>query len=226
MLDHTATELNQDGASDPDTDGWIDLGPDGPIYPIYIGQEASQRLLLNNSELRQDARFAEMGMGMDTGGSQLFQRVGAGRVIKNFRHVINLLPPRYTYSAGSYVRVNTWEMVAGTKGFVARVTDAWKAAPYEALLVLSPWVMHEELVRPVNSAAGLNWMPKSYFGEWLFVTGGKEISDATDCYDPLKKLGRHFAEYVHAIKPIFPEFGRWIVFERPCPGSYDCVACS
>lgn len=226
MLDQTAQELNEDGASDPNSDGWIDLGADGPIYPLYIGQEASQLILLNNAELRADARFADMGKGTDTGGSILFKRLGAGRVIKNYRHVINLFPPRYTYSAGAYVRVNTWEMVNGTKGKVARVTAAWKAAPFEAALVLSPWVMHEEVVKPVNSLAGLNWTPKSYFGEWQFVTGGKEISDATDCYDPLKTLGRHFARYYHAIKPIFPEFGRWIVFMR-CPSkSYNCVTCS
>ena len=222
MLDYTAVLLNEEGASDPNSNGWITLGEDGPIYPLYIGQEMSQRILTQNSDLRQDRRFADMGKGDQ---SMLFQRVGATRVIKNFRHIINLFPPRYNYESGAYVRVPTWVMNDGTKGDVADVNPAWRTADFEGAWVLTPWVFHSEVVQPVNAAAGLTWSAKNYMGEWQFVTGGETINDPP-CFDPLKKLGAHFAEYKHAPKPIFPTFGRYIIFQRCGNNTYNCVSCS
>lgn len=224
MLDHLAANLNEEGASDPDTNGWITLGEDGPIYPLYIGQEASAQLLLQNSELRQDRRFADMG---DGDASLLFKRIGATKVIKNFRHVINLFPPRYSYADGAYTRVPTWVMNSGTKGTVADVNPNWRStttAPYEGAWVLSPWVFTSEILQSIASAAGLSWTPKNHVGEWQFIVGGKEIS-TSDCYDPLKKLGAHFAEFWHAPKPIYPIYGAFIIFKR-CPESYPCTSCS
>lgn len=218
MLDKVAAELNESGASDPNSGGWIDIGDEGPIYPLYIGQIMSKRLILDNAEIRQDYRWASP--------LEVIKRVGATRVLGNFRHIINLFPPRYNYSAGAYHRVNTWVMSAATKGKKAEINPEWLAASHEAALVLNPWVMTEEIVMPVNSAAGLNWTPKNYFGEWRFVTGGKDITPTGDCFDPLHKLGRHFAEYKHAIKPIFPTYGRWIVYAR-CPvENFPCATCS
>jgi hypothetical protein len=226
MLDYTAVVLNEEGASDPDTNGWITLGEDGPVYPLYIGQEASAQILLQNAELRQDRRDADSGAG-DM--SLLFKRIGATKIIKNFRHIINLFPPRYSYNAGTgnYTRVPTFVMNNGTKGKVADVNPNWRsfaAAPYEGCWVLSPWVFTSEILQPVNSAAGLSWSPKNHVGEWDFVVGGKEIS-TTDCYDPLKKLGAHFAEFWHAPKPIYPLYGRFIVFKR-CNAVVNCTSCS
>lgn len=155
----------------------------------------------------------------------LFQRVGANRVIKNFRHIINLFPPRYSYAGGAYTRIPTWVMNAGTGGTVAEINPSWQAADYEGAWVLTPWVFHSEIVKPVNAMAGLTWAPKNYMGEWQFITGGQNISE-TYCFDPLEKLGAHFAEYKHAPKPIFPTFGRFIVFKRCLGAGYNCTACS
>lgn len=222
-LDAVAIELNEEGANEPNSNGWITLGDNGPEYPLYIGQELSQQIALNNSEFRQDIRWGEP--------SQLLKRMGATRVIKSFRHIINLFPPRFNYFAGQgYVRVNTWLMSAGTKGFVADINPSWRAAAYEGVYVLNPWVFTSHIVPPTTSAAGLNWSPVNYMGEWQWKTGGKNITDndeqsGADCYDPLEKLGRHFAEYKHAPEPIFPQYGRMIIAKR-CPGDYACSTCT
>lgn len=224
-LDYTAAELITNGATNPDSAGWITPGPNGPVFPLLIGMEASQNIVLNNSEFRQDYRYAEP--------STLLRRLGAGVVVKNFRHMINLTPPRFTSGAGqTLVRVNTWQMSAKSKGFGAELTDAYIGAAYEAAIVLSPWVFHSEVIQPVNSAAGLTWDPTNYFGEWQFRTGAKDVIDATaggeNCptYDPLKKIGRHFAEYKMASRPIFPQFGRVIILKR-CPvTSFSSVVCA
>lgn len=92
MLDSTAEILMQEGAQDGDTNGWISLEESGPAFPLYIGTDMSNRLLLNNSELRQDYDQSFMGRG-DI--NPVIKRIGAKRVIKNFRHVINLFPARW-----------------------------------------------------------------------------------------------------------------------------------
>jgi hypothetical protein len=223
MLDTIAVELNQEGAFQPNSNGWLTMGEDGPIYPLCIGQEASSRILKNNADVRQDRRDADSGMG---DGADFFKRMGATKIIKNYRHVINLFPPRYQYQGNHYVRVPTWLMVATSKGTVAKINPQWTNAPFEAAIVANPWVYHSQVIRPVNSVGDMNWPAKSYFGEWKFVVGGAKITDAgADCYDPTEKLARHFAEYKHAPKPIFPEYGRTIIFRR-CPDSeYTCATC-
>ena len=161
--------------------------------------------------------------------------MGATRQIKNFRHIPNLRPPRYTYAevGNKYTRVPTYVMNAATKGKKAVLNPDYISADYEAAVVLNPSVFTSEIVPPVNSAGGVSWNPTSYMGEWKWVTGGSKIqSPANDCEDPLDKLGRHFAEFKHAARPEFPNHGMSLIFKRACKdasGSVtitDVTACS
>ena len=221
MCDEVAMRLIEEGATDPDTDGWLNLSENGPVFPLFIGMRASQQIQLNNDEFREDYRHAEP--------SALLKRLGATRVIKNFRHVINLYPPRYNYFTGiGYVRIPTWSIIDGTKGTLPVINAQWRTAAYEGAWVLNPWVFHDHPVRPVNAAAGVSWDAKNYFGEWQWVVGGNEICDPdteASMYDPTKKLGRHFAEYKHGAEPIFPEYGAFIIFKRCPTTAFDTVTC-
>lgn len=230
-LDQIAVELIERGATNPDSNGFITFGEDGPVFPLLVGIEASQQLALNNSELRADFRNADSGAGA---AAELMSRIGATRSIKNFRHVPNLRPPRYTYDSGTgaYTRVATYLMSPATKGKKAVVNPAYTTAPYEAAIVLNPNVFTSEIVPPVNAAGGVSWSPTTYMGEWQWVTGGDKIQDAgASCSDPLSKLGRHFAEFKHAARPEFPTYGMTLIFKRYCgTGSSlvgtDVQACS
>lgn len=231
-LDETSLILSEEGANDPDTNGWITMGDSGPIWPLLIGQKASNQLLLNNAELREDYRHSHEGFG---DANPVIARMGASRVIKNFRHMITLFPPRWRLVGGALSRVPTWLMSTAsadaTKGRVAKINPDWQnpnIAAWEAAIVLNPFVFREELLRPVQSTPGMKWNAQNYMGEWDFVTGNDALLGFDDCtgvQDPKHKLGRHFAEYRHAAKPIFPEYGRMIVFRR-CPQDFDCVSCS
>lgn len=231
-LDETALILMEEGADEPNTNGWITQGPEGPIFPILIGNEASNKLLLNNAELRDDYRFAYEGHGEV---SPVIQRLGASRIIKNFRHIVTRFPPRWKLVGGVLTRVPTWIMSTAaanaTKGQVAIVNPEWRnasIAAWEGAIVMNPWVFTEEVLQPVNSAPGMKWTPQNYFGEWRFVTGNDALlgfSSCTGVSDPTHKLGRHFAEYRHAAKPIFPQYGRLILYQR-CPTTFDCNSCS
>ena len=230
-IDQIAVELIDRGATNPDSNGFITFGEDGPVFPLLVGLEASQQIALNNSELRNDFRNAESGAGA---AAELMSRIGATRSIKNFRHVPNLRPPRFTYDSGTgaYTRVNTYVMNSATKGKKAVINPAYVTAPYEAAIVLNPNVFTSEIVPPVNAAGGVSWNPTTYMGEWQWVTGGNKIQAAgADCLDPLDKLGRHFAEFKHAARPEFPTYGMTLIFKRACGTSgsltgTDVTACS
>lgn len=218
LLDQVAIELIDRGATNPDSNGFINFGEDGPVFPILIGLEASQQIALNNAELRQDFRDADSGAG---GSSELMKRLGATRVIKNFRHIPNIRPPRYTFNSttNKYQRVDTYLQSAATKGKKSTLNPAYKTAPYEAAIIMNPAVFTSEIVPPVNSAGGVSWNPTSYMGEWQWVTGGNNIQAASECdtrLDPFNKLGRHFAEFKHAARPEFPQYGMTLIFKRAC----------
>lgn len=220
ILDTCAQSLMQIGASDADQE-WIELGPDGPVFPLVIGATMKQRLFTNVQSIRDDVRYAQMGMGDK---NLLFRRIGATDVHKNFRLVPDLLPPRFSFTPGvGYSQVATYEMVAASEGTVAHITSAYKNALYEGAIILHPMVMEAAMVQPFG--AGLDWDPINYMGEWIWkTTADGPISD-TYCYDPLGKRGRHFAEFTYAPKPIFPEYGITIIY-RCCPNDSDFAACS
>lgn len=226
MLDETAAILEEEGASEgPYDDGWIDWGQNGPIFTLQIGLRASARILKLNYELRQDYRYAEMGKGEN--GSSIIRRLGSAKTIGNFRHLIVTHPPRYNWVPGTgYVRVDTWitdPLVS--KGEAVKINPEWLSADFEGARVLAPTVFKSLLIRPVNSAGGgTSWMPKSYMGEWQFITGGNKIS-TSHCLDPLEKYGRHYAEYKHAPEPINPKYGRLLIFRR-CLETSECIQCA
>jgi len=246
MLDTTAIELMEEGADEPNSNGWITQGPDGPLFPLLIGPEMSQRLLTNNAELRSDLNQSFQGWG---DANPVIKRMGASRTIKNFRHMITRFPARWTsgtinpvtgrvvgplLAANALVRVPTFLVApipAGGKGYSVTVNPDWRdpaLANYESAEVLNPWVMTEELIKPVNTAPGMKWHPQNYFGEWQFVTGNDAVLGEPDCagiLDPLHEQGRHFAQYKHAFKPVFTNYGRMLLFAR-CANAYSTVECS
>lgn len=224
MLEQVAVTLNEEGAMEgPYDDGWINLGNDGPIYTLLIGQAESQNLLRRNAELRSDFRFGEMGEGQN--GATLLKRIGATRVIGNFRHAVTAFPSRYNWNGSTYVRVNTWvDDPEVTRGEAVKINPEWLSADFEAVRVLSPNVFRSQILRPVTAAGGgTMWPPRSYAGVWNFITGGYR-TEVDGCYDPQEKIGRHFAEYQHAPEPILPKYGRTIIVRR-CQASATCIQC-
>jgi hypothetical protein len=84
------------------------------------------------------------------------------------------------------------------------------------------------VLEPVNAAPGMTWTPQNYMGEWKFITGNDALLGFTGCsglQDPTHKQGRHVAEYRHAARPVFPEYGRLILFAR-CSNPISCLTCT
>ena len=137
FLDGVALHLTDEGASTEDTNGWVTLGPEGPIYPLLIGQDASNKILLNNAELRRDYRSAFEAFG---DANPVIARIGASRVIKNFRHIIDLKPPRWAIVPNGSPGV---ELVPAT-GTDPHIVSAANASGVDRLVRVPTFIMRKE----------------------------------------------------------------------------------
>jgi hypothetical protein len=227
ILDEVNMQLVYQGAEiDPQDGGWITYGNEGPLWTLDIDAKLSAQIFKNNAERRTDLRYAFEGAKDQ---SPLVRRLMAARQLGNFRHLPNPYATRYNYVNGAYVEVDTWEVDAtATKGEPTKMkpTDAWLNATHIGTRVLSQNVFTSELIRPVNAAGGLTFPQKSYAGEWKFVVGGNNIqaTGGTLCEDPFMKLGRHYAEFHHAPRPVKPRHGV-LILSRRCESEYECVTC-
>lgn len=223
MLETLAANLIINRAGQVDIYGFVSITSDGPTFTILMGLEMIQKLARNVAEWRQDLRWAEPSLFM--------KRVGATRIIGNFRYMPNVLPPRYTHNGTAYVEVPRFVNISATKGTPQDVNPSWKSpseAPYEAAFVLNPNVFTAEIVRPPSQVASLTFNGYGYQGDWFWVTGSDAISTANGdaCYDPLKKQGRHIAEMIYAPKPGPLPVAGAIVFFKRCAAVYTLVTCT
>lgn len=206
-LDAAAQILIENGATEGDSNGFVTLEAEGPVFPLVCSMELSNNIAKAESELRSDLRYGEP--------NQLLKRLGASRILGNFRHIPQVMMPRFSHDGSKYVRVAQFTQADATKGKKHVINSAWKTADYEAAIVLNPSVMTTEVVAPSSGAGGVNFDPVSYNGDWQWVAGGNNICDnATAGADPLKRLGRHYAEYMAAFRPVRPEDGMTIIFKR------------
>lgn len=223
MLDEVAAALIESDATQPDSSGYVSLTESGPLFTLYIGMRASALLLKNNPDMRLDIRAAMAGGGAVGDAYSLFKRIGASRVIGNFRHVVTTIPPRFNVVSGVLVQVPTFVMTSTTRGKKASLNPNWKTAEYEAAIVVLPSVFTAEVVVPNNGTSWAKFDATSYMGEWQFVKGAHRLG--LDCVDPLEKLGQHYAEFRYAPRPMFPEHGKVLIFKR-CANDIYLAACS
>lgn len=228
MLEFVADELIDLGATDPDEHGFISLGDDGPIFSVYISSALSLNILRANSELRQDYRYADP--------QQLIKRLGAKRIIGNWRHIINQREWRFSYTSGGVpdgdaddtgtytfiepfvdsADVNAYGTPIAGRGRYMSPNKLWRDAQYGSVFVLSRELWTSEVTSERSSAGGLSFPNTGGMGEFKFVTGAYKFgtADANCADDPLEDKGRHFATFMHAPSPnpmaVF-QYG-WIIF--------------
>ena len=211
-LDQLAIKLIESGATEGDSNGWIELGANGPVFPLIIGMEASNLLLKADDNVRTDYRESSKS-------NELLARIGADRVTGNFRHIVVTNPARFKRNAGDtgYDRVSEHAAGSPTKGTSTVLNPSYTAKSgsgagiYEAAIALVPSVM-KQLVVPSQTPGGLAFSPENYSGDWQFITG--DYKNADGCADPLEVYGRHYGQYEMAFEPVFGDHGATLLFKR------------
>lgn len=218
MMQIVSTDLINTGVGTDDS-GYIMEGEAGKIFPVYIDMNQSENILKNNSTIREDARFASMGMD-GKGNFSIWKALGATRVISNSRFVPTNIAPRFNNVGGELVSVTPFKTANQITPNGVVLTDEYRAARYEAMIFMSPTVFTAEWVTPVN------WQfpdAANYMGEWEFITGAERICTPPE-YDPQHNKGRHFGKFVYAPRPDMPFQGAVLIYKR-CPADIGAVTC-
>ena len=201
-LDLLAQDLITCGATEPDSDGYIMMGGAGLLWTLEINAMASQRILKNNHDRRQDARYAMA--------NELWRKIGATTVIANYRHACTFMSPRFTMVNGVMTQVQTFLNASQQGNNGVQFTPAYLAAPYEAAIVIHKNAFKAEIVTPAN------WKyqtTRNYMGEWQWIEGGERIQ--AGCFDPEHNMAAHFARFEYAPKPLQPYTAKVYVYSRP-----------
>lgn len=214
-LDQLAIKLIESGATEGDSNGFVELGPNGPVFPLIIGMEAAHNLLKADDNIRADYRYASS--------NELLKRIGADKVVGNFRLIVVTNPPRFKRNSGGtgYDRISERVALGSselTAGAGTKINPLYTGKDisdgdgvYEAAIALTPSVMRQ-LVVPSSVPGNLGFSADSYSGDWKFVTGAYKFD--TDCVDELESKGRHFGTYEMAFEPVFGDHGATVLFKR------------
>ena len=220
QLDELRVVLIRDGA------GHNALGKENgaPVLGLVTSPETSRQLLRNNSDLRQDIRYATP--------SELIAPLGVDRSFAGYYHLVDMEVPRFTYStptynssgvltAGGWTQIYPFVSSNTNKGIVWNHNPAYDVSPYEAAFIFHPDVYEEAVqqVGPNIPGAAFDDYPYYYSGQFFWLN----IRDAVQ--NPLGKIGRWLAVFQNGTRPIAPYLGRTIIHKR-CANDYNQVGCT
>jgi hypothetical protein len=216
QLDELRVRLIRDGA------GHNALGKENgtPVLGLITSPETSRQLLRNNSELRQDLRYATP--------SELIAPLGVERSFGGFYHMADLEVPRFNYTVGTndpnngnWVQVYPFVQSSTNTGYKWEPNPAYNTAAYEAAYIFHPDVYEEAVqqVGPNIPGAAFDDYPYYYSGQFFWLN----IRDAVN--NPLGKIGRWMSVFTSGSRPIAPYLGRVILHKR-CANDFGVATCT
>ena len=218
QLDVLRVRLIRDGA------GHNALGKENgvPVLGLITSPETSRALLRDNTELRNDIRYATP--------SELIAPLGVERSFGGFYHMIDLEVPRFNYTVGNnnatfgnWIPVYPFLQTLTNSGntSVWTINPAYNTATYEAAYIFHPDVYEEAVqqVGPNIPGASFDDYPYYYSGQFFWLN----IRDAV--VNPLGKIGRWLGIFTSGSRPISPYLGRVIIHKR-CVNDITYVTCT
>jgi hypothetical protein len=184
------------------------------VLGLITSPETSRDLLRQNSDLRNDIRYATP--------SELIAPLGVERSFQGFYHLIDLELPRFTYSSSAgWVQQYPYIQQSTNNGYTWEINPAYNTAPFEVSFIFHPDVYEEAVqqVGPNIPGAAFDDYPYYYSGQFFWLN----IRDAVN--NPLGKIGRWLAIFQSGSRPISPYLGRAIIHKR-CPYDQSFINCS
>lgn len=200
------------------------------VLTLVCEPEVSDDLITQNSDMRQDIRYAEPSM--------LLQAIGHdGRVYKGFIHVLDPYPIRYTCDQGVYTEVATFsDLAIGTTNSCSdtdcggdyvcesTVNSSWETAPYTTSHIWDSDVFHSLIPPTLTNVGPLNFNAINY------TTGAGANLELLNIIDrdcnPRGDIVYHDGILASASKPVRPDKGVSIAHLRCDPALNLITACS
>ena len=214
LLDKYRIKLLRDGAADSAV-----LKANGrPLMTVIASEEWVGNIIRLNSDIRQDIRYADMGMGQK---ARLLQAFGINHEYDGFMFIADLYPRRFTCAAGVFTEVPTWIKVQATKGFKSELNPLWESAPYEELFIFDPTVFTQLVPQPItNPAPNFVFNPISYVGDI------KILNIPNETCNPDQNILRHRAILAAGSEPVYPWRGVGFIQKRCDPICNNSTSCT
>lgn len=210
LLNRYRTKLRRDGAA------MSAMGMDSgaPIFTLLAGEEALDRLIFDNADIRQDLRWGKP--------SELLRAYGVERSYRGFFHMIDSFPMRFTCDGGNYTEVPAFVGLSATKGNKSDVNGPYEGssgtvATHETAIIFDPAILTARIPKPITAPApGYKFDPVNYSG----VFSVRNILDRT-C-NPDGTIIFHRGIMAAGIEPVHPERGVLFVFKK-CDAPLNAV---
>jgi hypothetical protein len=210
ILDRVYMKLVRDGA------GNNPMGRQNgkPEFTIICSPETSDALLRDDANVRNDYRWNPSKV------NELLAPLGVERSYRGYYHLIDLMPPRWDFVSGTWVRRYPYASVAATQGNKFDVSPDYENAAFEDTIVFHQDVFTSLIPAPITSPGGnTKFDPVSYRGEFKW----KNILDKETNPDGL--IGYFRGVLSSGSKPVRPEWG-YVIRHRRCDVALGLVNCS
>lgn len=160
-----------------------------PSWGLVIDPAAFDKQILRETDTREDLQYAAP--------TVLIEGLGTVKTWKGWTLMYNNVLPRFTYSAGTFTRVEPYTNEATTKGDKQKLNPLYLTATHGAMFVFpkDPVQLLMPQENPAN-IAGMQYgvLPK-HNGDFMFLN----IQEAV--HNPLKEKGHFFGRYQTFVKP-------------------------
>lgn len=188
-----------------------------PIFGLITDQITSRRLTRDDDAIREDYRHsAERDI--------LLKPLGISHTYNGFIHMVDDMPPRYTFSGGVYTEVAPYILDTSDAANPSReVNPAWRDAEFQDSYIYVRNALQFRVPGSVTGVGRAKFNPQNYMGDfrWLNIKNDDESSDS---YNPDGALGRFRGVLMSASEGINPHL-MFTIRHKVCPSNLGLTAC-
>ena len=189
-----------------------------PIFGLITDQVTSRRLTRSDDAIREDYRQSSQR-------DILLQPLGVTHTYNGFIHMIDDMPPRYTFAGGIYTKVEPYVLdESDPDNPKLKVNPAWRIADFQDSYIYVRNAIQFRVPSSVTGVSKAKFNPQNYMGDfrWLNVQNDDETSPS---YNPDKTLGRFRGVLMSASEGINPHL-MFTIRHKVCPGDLGLLACA
>jgi|TARA_R110002110_G_scaffold83288_1_gene216189 hypothetical protein len=190
-----------------------------PIFGLITDQVSSRRLTRDDDAIREDFRKSSRR-------DELLGPLGVSHTYNGFIHMIDDMPPRYTFAGGVYTLVEPYILDSSdaTNPKLA-VNPAWRSAGFQDSYIYLRNAIQFRVPASVTGVSKAKFNPQNYMGDfrWLNIQNDDDTSTA---YNPDKTIGRFRGVMMSASEGINPHL-MFTIRHKVCTsdlGLTDCPA--
>lgn len=188
-----------------------------PIFGLITDQVTSRRLTRDDDAIREDYR-------QSSERDMLLKPLGISHTYNGFIHMIDDMPPRYTYAGGVFTQVEPYILDnSDPSNPKLAVNPAWRSAPYQDSYIYVRGAIQFRVPSSVTGVSKAKFNPQNYMGDfrWLNIKNDDESSDA---YNPDGTIGRFRGVLMSASEGIAPHL-MFTIRHMVCPSDLGMTGC-